>query len=154
MNHADDYWSPLQFQAVVSVRLRVMLAIMNMWVGVDSPTMLVDVHVQMSTAKNFPQRICSEHDQHQPNDELKGEAYPITDFNMQQDDERAGHQERNRMANSPERADKRRADNARVLARDGGYGGHVIGFDGMLQPQHKSKCQDRNDRKVVHLWKS
>ena len=79
---------------------------MKMWVRMGSPTVLVYVHVQMSAVKKFAQRICPEHDQHQPNDELQDETYPMTDFNVQQDDERAGNQKRNRMADSPERADK------------------------------------------------
>src|SRR5437763_10845576 len=100
------------------MRFKFMLPDVNVWVRMDSPAVLVNVDVQMSAPQKFSQRIGPEHDQHYPNDELQGEAYTITDFNMQEDNERAGNQKRDRMANSPERADKRRANNARVLARD------------------------------------
>ena len=83
-----------------------MLADMNVWVRMGPPAVSVNVDVQMSAAKKFSQRIGPEHDQHQPNEELQGEAYSSTNFNVQQNDERTGNQKRNRMANSPKRSDK------------------------------------------------
>jgi hypothetical protein len=42
------------------MRLRFILARMNVRVRMDSPTMFVNVHVQVPAAKNFSQRICPE----------------------------------------------------------------------------------------------
>src|SRR4030095_10782318 len=86
----------------------------------------VRVHMHATAAPQPAQRVGTENDQHDGDAELERHGDAIADLDVQDDHRHAGDEQRKGMANAPQRADRRRAPYAAVLADDGRYGRHVL----------------------------
>src|ERR1051325_482864 len=98
----------------------------------------------MASAREFPERVCAERDQHEADREFERPLRTRADLDVEQEYGAARDEQRTGVTDSPETADKRRTPDALPLAHNRRDGGQVVGLDRVPETLHEAECEYGN----------
>ena len=117
----------------------------NVRVRVLAPAVPVYVEVEAAAARELPQGVRAQRDQHEADRELKHPLGSLAHAEVKHDHGDARDDERDGVTDAPESAHQRRHPEALALADDCRDGRQVVGLDRVLKTQHEAEREHRGD---------